>query len=93
MVVCCSQRAFTHGSTGLRETEVTLGEERKRSQQLSQDVQQLQIERETFLRNEQQTISLLVSEKASLASELERLEGLESGMDSLNGSWLLTDVA
>ncbi|KAK0246479.1 hypothetical protein EDD85DRAFT_59257 [Armillaria nabsnona] len=66
----------------LRETEVILGEERKRSQQLSQDMQQLQVERETFLRNEQQTISLLVSEKASLASELERLEGLESEAQS-----------
>lgn len=66
----------------LRETEVILGEERERSQQLSQDLQQLQAERETLLRNEQQTISLLVSEKASLASELERLEGLESEAQS-----------
>ncbi|KAG7452140.1 uncharacterized protein BT62DRAFT_926359 [Guyanagaster necrorhizus] len=66
----------------LRETEVLLGEERKRSQQLSEDLHQLQAERETLLRNEQQTISLLVSEKASLASELERLEGLESEAQS-----------
>ncbi|KAK0208971.1 hypothetical protein DFS33DRAFT_489860 [Desarmillaria ectypa] len=66
----------------LKETEEILGEERKRSQQLSQDLQQLRVEREALLRNEQQTISLLVSEKASLASELERLEGLESEAQS-----------
>ncbi|KAK0466295.1 uncharacterized protein EV420DRAFT_1617576 [Desarmillaria tabescens] len=74
----CQKRVFTHGLTELRETEAILGEERERSQQLSQDLQQLQAEREAFMRNEQQTISLLVSEKASLASELQRLEGLES---------------
>lgn len=41
-------------------------------------VQRLQAENETLQQNQQQTISLLVSEKASLAAELERLEGVES---------------
>jgi len=41
-------------------------------------IKQLDQEKETLARNEQQTISLLVSEKASLTSELEGLIGAAS---------------
>lgn len=36
----------------------------------------------TLVDNQQQTISLLVNEKASLTAQLDRLEGLESSMHS-----------
>lgn len=64
----------------LQQTEVLLEEQRACSTTLTDQLQQLQAEKTTSLQNERQTISLLVSEKSSLAAELERLEGLESGM-------------
>ncbi|KAF8240740.1 hypothetical protein L208DRAFT_1230455 [Tricholoma matsutake] len=45
---------------------------------LAEQLERLQVEKETSLQNERQTISLLVSEKSSLTAELERLEGVES---------------
>lgn len=62
----------------MQETETLLQDERHRSTQLDGQVQQLQDEKETLLQNQHQTISLLVSEKASLASELERFQDLEA---------------
>ncbi|KAJ7750256.1 hypothetical protein B0H16DRAFT_857771 [Mycena metata] len=61
-----------------RETENLLNESRTAARELEERVQRLQSENETLQHNQQQTISLLVSEKASLASELERLEGVEN---------------
>ncbi|KAJ7150290.1 hypothetical protein C8R46DRAFT_500482 [Mycena filopes] len=61
-----------------RETEAQLNESRAAARAWEERVQQLQSENETLQHNQQQTISLLVSEKASLASELERLEGVEN---------------
>ncbi|KAF8915120.1 hypothetical protein CPB85DRAFT_455823 [Mucidula mucida] len=63
----------------VRHTEALLREEHNRLQALQGDVQKLHEEMETMRRNEQQTVSLLVSEKVSLTSNLERLEGLEAG--------------
>lgn len=71
-----------HGYSGTQKAETLLGEERGRSKELEQRVQQVQNEKETLLQNERQTISLLVSEKASLSTELERLEGLEASTHS-----------
>lgn len=61
-------------------TEATLHQSREMAKSLEEKVQRLQAENETLQQNQQQTISLLVSEKASLASELERLEGVEACM-------------
>lgn len=63
--------------------EALLHESRATAQALEERVQRLQAENETLQQNQQQTISLLVSEKASLASELERLEGVENCTRSL----------
>ncbi|KAF9021732.1 hypothetical protein BDZ89DRAFT_1137774 [Hymenopellis radicata] len=67
----------------VRHTEALLQEDYSRLQELQSDVQKLHEEMETMRRNEQQTVSLLVSEKVSLTSNLERLEGLEGEADSI----------
>ncbi|KAF8204325.1 hypothetical protein K438DRAFT_556230 [Mycena galopus ATCC 62051] len=64
--------------TEAQQAEAQLQESRASTQVLEDLVQRLQAENETLQQNQQQTISLLVSEKASLASELERLEGVEN---------------
>lgn len=61
-----------------QQTEALLHESQSAAKALEERVQRLQAENETLQQNQQQTISLLVSEKASLASELERLEGVET---------------
>ena len=63
----------------VQQTEALLQEQRVHSKTLTEQLQQLEFEKETLLRNERQTVSLLVSEKSSLTAELERLEGIESG--------------
>jgi hypothetical protein len=63
----------------VQQTEIILEESRAHSRSLAEQLQQLEVEKETLLQNERQTISLLVSEKSSLSAELERLEGIESG--------------
>ncbi|KAJ6623105.1 hypothetical protein B0H10DRAFT_2213792 [Mycena sp. CBHHK59/15] len=61
-----------------QQAEALLQDSRSATKSLEEKVQQLHAENDTLQQNQQQTISLLVSEKASLASELERLEGVES---------------
>lgn len=63
--------------TGLRQVETRLGEERGRFEALDEEFRQFRTEKEVSVQNERQTVSLLVSEKASLITELQRLEGLE----------------
>lgn len=63
----------------MQQTEALLHEQRVHSKTLAEQLQQLEVEKETLLQNERQTVSLLVSEKSSLTVELERLEGVESG--------------
>lgn len=60
------------------QVEALLEEQRTQSEALKEELERLEIEKESQLQNEQQTISLLVSEKSSLAAELQRLEGAES---------------
>ncbi|KAJ6520274.1 hypothetical protein C8R45DRAFT_1058402 [Mycena sanguinolenta] len=61
-----------------QQADALLQESRAATQVLEDLVQRLQADNEALQQNQQQTISLLVSEKASLASELERLEGVEN---------------
>lgn len=63
----------------MQQTEALLEEQRGHSKTLAEQLHQLEVEKETLLRDERQTVSLLVSEKSSLTAELERLEGIESG--------------
>ena len=63
----------------VQQTEALFQEQRVHLKTLTEQLQQLEFEKETLLRNERQTVSLLVSEKSSLTAELERLEGIESG--------------
>ncbi|KAJ3855071.1 hypothetical protein EV368DRAFT_80003 [Lentinula lateritia] len=62
----------------LERLDAALKKQRGYSTELEQQMQKTQFEMEVSLRNEQQTISLLVSEKAALTSGLERLSGAES---------------
>lgn len=62
----------------MAETEGLLEAERRRYNELEGAFQHSQLEQDSQLQNERQTISLLVSEKTSLATELQRLEGLEA---------------
>ena len=59
----------------LQDTQRALTEEQKRAETLQSELQKLREERD----NQQQTVALLVSEKASLSEEVGRLEGLEAG--------------
>lgn len=63
----------------VQQLETVLDETRVHSKTVAEQLERLQVEKETSLQNERQTISLLVSEKSSLTAELERLEGVESG--------------
>ncbi|KAF7307296.1 hypothetical protein MIND_00523600 [Mycena indigotica] len=60
------------------QAEAQLVESQATAQDLQRRVQQLEAANDELQQNQQQTISLLVSEKASLTAELERLEGVES---------------
>ncbi|KAF9270818.1 hypothetical protein L218DRAFT_849320 [Marasmius fiardii PR-910] len=53
-------------------------EEQNQSQQLRERVEQVRVEKDNSIRNEQRTIALLVSEKAALTSELERLGDVDA---------------
>ncbi|KAK1233063.1 hypothetical protein PQX77_003790 [Marasmius sp. AFHP31] len=62
----------------LRETQDSLAKEQRQSQELSERVEQIRTEKDNAIRNEQQTINLLVSEKAALTAELERLGDVDA---------------
>lgn len=62
----------------VQQVEALLEEQRNQSKDLKEELERLEVEKDAQLQNEQQTISLLVSEKSSLAAELQRLEGVES---------------
>ncbi|KAL0066598.1 hypothetical protein AAF712_006402 [Marasmius tenuissimus] len=62
----------------LLETQGSLAEEQKQSQELRERVEQIRTEKDNAIRNEQQTINLLVSEKATLTAELERLGDVDA---------------
>ncbi|KAG7099845.1 hypothetical protein E1B28_001652 [Marasmius oreades] len=64
--------------TQLQKSESLLKEEQHQSQQLRERVEQIQAEKDNSIRNEQRTISLLVSEKSALTSELERLGDVDA---------------
>lgn len=61
-----------------KNTEILLEKETARADLLDERFQQLQTDAEISLQNERQTISLLVSEKASLLSDLQRLDNAQS---------------
>lgn len=73
-----AQTQFFKHVLELEKLEAALKKQRGYSTELEQQMQKTQVEMEVSLRNEQQTISLLVSEKAALTSGLERLSGAES---------------
>lgn len=64
-------------SANLRDAETRLEEERNRFVTLEKEFQKFRVEKGALLQNEKQTVGLLVSEKASLISELQRLERIE----------------
>lgn len=64
----------------LRATLASLETEKGRSKDLAEQVALLQNEKESLRQTQQQTISLLVSEKSSLSDELSRLDGIEASM-------------
>ncbi|KAG6846055.1 hypothetical protein H0H87_006419 [Tephrocybe sp. NHM501043] len=70
----------------LKNTEYLLYEQRVSSAELEEKLRQLEVEKEQALLNEQQTISLLVSEKSSLTSEVQRLEEFETKANTLEHS-------
>ena len=61
-----------------KNTELLLEKETARADLLDERFQQLQTDAEISLQNERQTISLLVSEKASLLFDLQRLDNAQS---------------
>lgn len=61
-----------------KNTEILLKKETARADLLDKRFQQLQTDAEISLQNERQTISLLVSEKASLLSDLQQLDDAQS---------------
>ncbi|KAG5645333.1 hypothetical protein DXG03_006395 [Asterophora parasitica] len=69
-----------------RQTETLLDGQRTRSRELEEQLHHLEVEKERALQNEQQTISLLVSEKSSLLAEVERLGDIESKASALQSS-------
>ncbi|KAF8963934.1 hypothetical protein BDZ97DRAFT_1919464 [Flammula alnicola] len=66
-----------------QQAEALLVAERKRVEELEQNYQRLQNDTETALENEQRTVSLLVTEKAHLTSELQKRENFESEVQEL----------
>ncbi|KAF5385243.1 hypothetical protein D9615_001137 [Tricholomella constricta] len=70
----------------MQQTEALLEDQRARAKELGEQLQRLVMDKERALQNEQQTISLLVSEKSSLTAEVERLQDVESRANALEGS-------
>ncbi|KAG6899575.1 hypothetical protein C0993_009046 [Termitomyces sp. T159_Od127] len=65
-------------------SKAQLEEQRSRAEGLEEKLRNLEVEKEQAIRNEQQTISLLVSEKSTLASEvMKRLEAFEYKSETL----------
>ncbi|TFK77515.1 hypothetical protein BDN72DRAFT_47354 [Pluteus cervinus] len=71
-------KRFQSVEAKLHEAEARLVEERDKFNSLSKQFQESRVEKEGLIQNERQTVALLVSEKASLITELQRLEKLES---------------
>ncbi|KJA28608.1 hypothetical protein HYPSUDRAFT_197438 [Hypholoma sublateritium FD-334 SS-4] len=65
------------------QAKAALDAEKTRVETLREEFQTLKEETDTALQNERQTVSLLVAEKAHLASELQRLDGFESKVREL----------
>lgn len=63
-----------------------LAAERSEFQQSTTEYKQERHRLELSLDNERQTVSFLVSEKSSLAAELNRLEGVESSESTITGT-------
>ncbi|KAK7058632.1 hypothetical protein VNI00_002268 [Paramarasmius palmivorus] len=72
------ERELEATKSELQSTRSQLQEEQSRSTQLEAELEQVRIDKENSIRNEKQTISLLVSEKATLTAELERLGDVDS---------------
>ena len=62
----------------MRKTEALLEEERRRVEQLQENLETLQQDSEIALQNERQTVSILVNEKTHLSAELQKREHYES---------------
>lgn len=81
--VCCQGISYfdvlNNRWPDLRDAETRLEEERNRFVTLEKEFQKFRVEKGALLQNEKQTVGLLVSEKASLISELQRLERIEFG--------------
>lgn len=71
-------RNIYFATSELRETEAALEAGRSEFQQSKAQYEQERHRLESALDNERQTVSLLVSEKSTLASELHRLGDVES---------------
>ncbi|GLB35724.1 putative biological adhesion [Lyophyllum shimeji] len=69
-----------------QQTEALLQEQRTRTKGLEDQLQWLEDEKARALQNEQQTISLLVSEKSSLVAEVQRLGDVETKANALETS-------
>ncbi|ESK96220.1 hypothetical protein Moror_7210 [Moniliophthora roreri MCA 2997] len=67
------ERKLESAKSELSSVQSLLEEERSHSNQLRGEIEHIQLEKENAIKNEQRTIALLVSEKATLTSELERL--------------------
>jgi hypothetical protein len=65
-------------SQATRTAEATLKQEQERISNLQKQLAEVEVEKGDLLNKERQTIEYLVGEKASLKSELERLEGVET---------------
>ncbi|PPQ72465.1 hypothetical protein CVT24_003089, partial [Panaeolus cyanescens] len=70
--------------SGLQQAEASLNQERKQVQDLKDQMDKMKHETEVTLHNERQTVSLLVTEKANLISELQKLEEFESSRLQFN---------
>ncbi|KAG6889145.1 hypothetical protein C0992_006294 [Termitomyces sp. T32_za158] len=64
-------------------SEVTKARLEEQAEELEEKLRNLEVEKEQAIHNEQQTISLLVSEKSHLASEVKRLETFEYKSETL----------
>ncbi|KAF8640607.1 hypothetical protein AX17_000268 [Amanita inopinata Kibby_2008] len=74
--------------SNIRETNAQLKKKLLRFQEVSNQREQERGKLETLLENERQTISLLVSEKSTLTTELHRLEEVESKAREYETLWL-----
>ncbi|CAA7264760.1 unnamed protein product [Cyclocybe aegerita] len=66
-----------------QQAEASLEAERRHVEELQEDHRRLQEDTEIALENERRTVSILVSEKAHLTSEVQKLEGFESKAQTL----------